>query len=177
MKKRLRGRIIRRSAGVGDGPRLGVVRKIPLILVLTAALMVAMAVPAGATPPSDVQFEVETDFGPSPFTASGPAVNAGLVCASGTVENVFFQASGFQSNSAVNFQIVNRFTCYEAPFGEFFVKLQVRLLLDGSPATFTWNVVDGTGGYEDLHGAGTGAGLPCGTCFVLDVYDGGLHID
>jgi len=145
------------------------------VLALTAAMaaMLALAAPAGATPPSGVNIEVDTDIS-SPFTASGPAVDDGVVCASGVVEDVFFKASGFQSNTGVNFQIVKEFTCDDGS-GDFSVKLQVRLLFDDSPATFNWNVVDGTGAYENLHGTGTGVGLPCDTCFVLDVYDGGLH--
>jgi hypothetical protein len=48
--------------------------------------------------------------------------------------------------------------------------------------TFNWNVLSGTGDYEDLHAAGSGVGLsgvPCGDpdACVLDIYDGGLHID
>lgn len=123
-------------------------------------------------PPSGVNIEVETDNF-SPFTASGPAVDDGVVCASGVVEDVFFKASGFLSNKGVNFQIVKEFTCEDGS-GEFSVKLQVRLLSDDSPATFNWNIVGGTEAYENLHGTGTGVGLPF-CCFVLDVYDGGLH--
>lgn len=146
-----------------------------LVLTVAMAVMMGLALPASATPPSGVTIEVETDL-TSPFTASGPAVTDGVVCESGLVEDVFFKATGFQSNRGVNFQIVKNFACDDNS-GDFSVKLQVRLLFDGSPATFNWNVVDGTGAYENLHGTGTGVGLDCATCFVLDVYSGGLHID
>ena len=48
--------------------------------------------------------------------------------------------------------------------------------------SFSWNVLRGTGDYVDLHGAGSGIGIggvPCGDpdLCVLDLYDGGLHLD
>ena len=60
--------------------------------------------------------------------------------------------------------------------GEFVLKLQVRRRFDGSGTTFNWNVVSGTGAYENLRGAGRGIGTPLGDG-VLDTHEGGLHID
>jgi hypothetical protein len=105
-----------------------------------------------------------------------------MVCDSGIVVNASGKAVGFSSNG-FNFQGIKHFTCDDGS-GEFFVNLQARIFFpffDLIPTKFQWNVVDGTGDYEDLHGAGRGTGfggLPCNTfdC-VLDVYDGRLHID
>ena len=175
MKKRLR----RLIAGVADGPQRGLVRRLPLILVLTAALMVAAVLPAGATPPSGVNIEVETSLvgenPPAPFTATGPAVDDGVICPEGTVVNATGKVSG-NFKTGFNFQGIKHFTC-ENGSGEFFVNLQARIFFSERPTKFQWNVVDGTDDYEDLHGAGSGVGLPdCGPDCVLDVYDGGLHI-
>ena len=149
-----------------------------LILTVAMAVMLALAVPAGATPPSGVQFGVETSLsGGGPFVANGPAVDDGVICEMGDVSQVFFKGSGFQSERAVNFQIIDQFTCDDGS-GDFLVKLQVRLVF-GVPATFSWTVIGGTGDYSDLHGTGTGVGLPdeCGELCIFDVYDGRLHND
>ena len=113
---------------------------------------------------------------PGPFVASGPAVGAGLVCPAGLVHDDSIQAQGFPSGQGFNVQVVKHFICDEAPFGEFFVNLQARIDFRKG-TTFSWNVVGGTGVYDDLHGAGSGVGLfDCGANCILDVYEGGLRI-
>lgn len=151
-------------------------KRIVLVFVLVAA-MVAMALPAVATPPSAVHIEVETSFqdAPSSFVASGPAVDDGIMCETGLVVDDSAKATGFSQNG-FNFQGVKRFTCDDGS-GEFFINLQARIDFRKG-VTFQWNVLRGTGDYEDLHGAGSGDGLPeCGDDCVLDVYAGGMHID
>ncbi len=148
-------------------------------VVLATALMVAMVLPAGAAPPSEVNIVVETTFGaPSPFVASGPAVDDGLICASGIVIDDFSSVTGL-SRTGFNFHGIKHFTCDDGT-GEFFVNLNARIHFRKG-TTFNWNVIGGTGDYENLHGAGSGDGIqgePCGTsACVLDLYDGGLHID
>jgi hypothetical protein len=150
-----------------------------VVLTLAITVMFVSPVPAGASPPSDVHIEVATSLvgenPPGPFTASGPAVDAGVVCSDGTVVNATGQLSGF-SSQGFNFQGIKHFTCEDGS-GEFFVNLQARIDFRKG-VTFSWNVLGGTGDYEDLHGSGSGAGLDlCGEDCVLDVYDGGLHID
>lgn len=147
------------------------------VLAVAASLLMAMAAPAGATPPTDVHIEVATSLSgdPSPFTASGPAVADGLVCDAGTVVDASGKVTG-SSPTGFNFQGVKHFTCEDGS-GEFFVNLQARIDFRKG-ITFNWNVLRGTGDYADLHGAGSGVGLLlCGPDCVLDVYDGGLHID
>ena len=149
-----------------------------LVLTVAMAVMLALAAPAGATPPSDVTFEVEMSLlgVPSPFVASGPAVDSGLMCDEGAAIQVFGKVTGSQSKKGyVNIQAIHQFTCDDGS-GDFLVKLQVRGNQDGN--NFHWNIVGGTGDYEDLHGSGKGVGLPiCGPDCVFDVYTGGLHID
>lgn len=153
-------------------------RKLSSLFVIALILLLTAAPAAASSPPLDVDFEVPTvipeegqTFGP--FTATGPAVDAGLICESGSTIDVFFKVSGFQSQTGINFQDIKRFTCDDGS-GEFFVKLQVRL--DRKGDNFNWNIVGGTGAYENLHGTGSGIGLPIPDG-VLDLYDGKLHID
>ena len=148
-------------------------RRLLLVFVLAAA-MGTVALPAGATPPSpsEIVNPIPDVFDPAPtdFTATG-----GVVCSEGTVEGVDFQAAGRGPNG-VNFQIVKKFTCDD---GEFFVKLQVRLSFATGTTTFNWNVVGGTGAYEDLHGSGSGFSTLCDVSpvCITDHYVGGFHID
>ena len=147
------------------------------IVVVAATLLAALAAPAGATPPSDVGIEVETSLlgAPSPFVASGPAVDDGVVCDSGEVVEATRKVTGFSKNG-FNFQGIKQFTCDDGS-GEFFVNMQARIDFRKG-VTFNWNVLSGTGAYEKLHGAGSGVGLEiCGPDCVFDVYFGGLHID
>ena len=148
-----------------------------VILTLTIAVMMALALPAGATSPSEVNIEVESSLlgDPGPFVASGPAVDDGLVCDEGTVVDASGKVTGFSPNG-FNFQGVKHFTCDDGS-GEFFVNMQARIDFRKG-TTFQWNVLSGTGDYEDLHGAGSGVGLEiCGPDCIVDIYDGGLHID
>ena len=154
-------------------------RRSVIVLLSSMLLVIGLVGAASATPPSGIQFEVETtSIGPgeiSPFIASGPAVDAGLMCDAGNTIDVFGKVSGFQSGRGFNIQLVKQFTCDDGS-GDFMVKLQVRIV--DTVDTFNWNIIGGTGDYEDLHGTGNGVGLYiCGEDCVFDIYDGGLHID
>jgi hypothetical protein len=147
----------------------------------TAALFLVFPVgTVQATPSLDVIIEVQTSFieggqlSGGPFTASGPAVDAGLVCPAGdTIDNDVPSAAGYQSERGANLLIVKHFSCTDES-GDFWIKLQVRL--DARGDTFVWVIVDGTGHYERLRGTGSGTGEP--TIYgVLDRYDGGVHVD
>lgn len=143
-----------------------------------AAAALAVALPLAtvqAAPALAVHIDVETSIAETggPFTASGPAVDAGLICPSGDTSDVFAKASGYQSSTGgVSLIVVKEFTCDDAS-GAFLAKLEVRL--DGRGDHFRWNIVQGSGAYAALHGAGTGYGAPPeGDYDVLDVYDGML---
>lgn len=156
-------------------------RRLPFALVVTGALLLAMAIPAGATPPSDVSFEVETSLlgDPSRFNASGPAVDEGLICGAGLVTDATGKLTGL-SPTGFNFQGIKVFDCDDGS-GQFYVNLQARIDFRKG-TTFNWNVLGGTDDYVALHGAGEGIGLPGVPCgdpglCVLDLYGGGLHIE
>ena len=148
------------------------------LVLLALVLVLAMAAaPAGATPPDDVQFEVETSFLPTgqtggPFVATGPAVDSDLMCPSGDTIDVFGKVSAFETGVGFNIQLGKLFTCDDGS-GDFVVKLQIRI--DPKGTNFNWVVVNGSGAYERLRGTGSGVGLPDPGAEVLDVYTGKLH--
>ena len=158
-------------------------RKISIIFVTTLILLLTLTVdPAAASSrPLAINFEstmVLPGEGLSygTFTASGPAVDAGIVCPSGDVIDESLKVSGFQSQTGMNFQVAKRFTCADGS-GEFFMKLQVRIDRKGN--NFHWVVTGGTGPYERLHGTGSGYGTssPDLPGIVFDHYKGKVHID
>ncbi len=153
-------------------------RRPRLVALLALVMVMAIGAPGGASsPPTDVNIAVETSLlgAPSPFAASGPAVDDGLICGEGIVVDYSGKVTGF-SPTGFNFQGIKQFICDDGS-GDFFVNLQARIDFRKG-TTFSWNVLAGTGAYEDLHGAGTGVGLEtCGPDCILDVYQGGLHID
>ena len=151
-----------------------------LLIASTVVLLLALSVAgAAASPPVDVEITVDStippDGGPSygPFTARGPAVEAGVICPSGDTFETFGKGTGFQSNSGFNFQVIKRFTCADGS-GTFLVKMQVRV--DHKGDNFSWNIVGGTGAYERLHGAGQGI-APATPTGVLGMLSGRVHID
>ena len=163
-------------------------RRFIRLAAVTAALSLVLPVAAvQATPSLGVHFDVPTQFAPGdagptfgPFTATGPAVDEGLICASGDTIDVFSKASAFMSPvfMGINFQVVKEFSCDDGS-GVFYVKLQVRI--DAKGDNFTWTIVGGTSDYARLRGTGSGYGLPIFDgdlqTGVLDVYDGGVHVD
>ena len=150
-----------------------------LITIMIMILILSVVPVSASSPPAEVMFEVQTTIPPEggpnfgPFVATGPAVDEGVVCATGDTIDVYIRASGFQSGRGVNYQVVKLFICDDGS-GEFFVKLQVRVDQKGN--NYNWNVVGGTGSYDELHGTGTGFGLPISEG-VFDIFDGKLHID
>jgi hypothetical protein len=155
-----------------------------IVAAVAALLLVVPLVPAGATPPLAVDLEVLTPLPPEgepwegSFTATGPAVDAGLICPTGNTFGLLLKRVGFQSHwDWMNDQAVVRWTCADGS-GEFYMKLQVRHDWKGS--NYNWVIVGGTGAYERLHGSGQGFGtLVVGDpeVLVLDSYFGKAHVD
>jgi hypothetical protein len=150
-------------------------------VLVTVILLLVPAATVQASPSLAVHFDVPTAFGPGgtgptggPFTASGPAVDAGLMCPAGDTIDVASGVAGYRSPAGVNFRVVKHFTCTDGS-GEFWVKLQVRI--DSKGDNFVWVIVDGTDAYSRLRGTGWGYGLPIIENGVFDVYDGRVHVD
>ena len=124
-------------------------------------LLAAVSPAAAATPTaveivSHMDFNQEGGFNTGDFEASGPAVDQGLICDSGTVEDTRIIFAGFQSPTGrIQIPVRKTFACDDGS-GEIFVKIQVHLNLNTQTERFSWVVLGGTGDYSKLHGSGKG---------------------
>jgi hypothetical protein len=146
--------------------------------ILIAFVLLAVTVSTVfAAPPQDVHIEVDELIGgigvPEPFTASGAAVDAGLICAAGMVEDVDISYSGAPSAPYRIIQVLKHFSC---DAGTFDVRMVVRLDLATNYTTARWRIVSGTGDYAGLRGNGSLVGTPIvpGSS-IHDDYYGRLH--
>ena len=93
---------------------------------------------------------------------TGPAVDAGLVCATGTFA---YTVDPGPTDPGVLWRWEDEYTCDDGP-GTFL--LGVDEYIDAPPAMFgVWNIVTGTGDYADLQGGGM-------TDSVFDGYDASI---
>jgi hypothetical protein len=148
---------------------------------LLAAGMVGIvllpATPAEAAPPLGVEITVQETIptsipgGGGPFVATGPAVDAGVMCPSGTTINTALTTSG--SGTVVNLKVEKQFTCGDGS-GTFMVKMRVRLDTETGFTVARWNAKRGTGDYAKLHGSGWLQGTPTGAGTIEDFYIGKL---
>ena len=153
------------------------IRTTTMSILIAFILLMSTTLTAFAASPVDVHIvvdELTSGLGvDEPFTASGSAVDAGLICATGMVQDVSVSTSGAPTAPYRIIQVVKHFTCDD---GTFDVSMLVRLDLATHYTTASWHVVSGTGAYASLGGRGTLAGTPIvsGTS-IQDVYDGALH--
>lgn len=140
-------------------------------LAVAFMLVLLVSFPAAAAPQSlEVTIEVDTMFEgpvvfPSYFIASGPAVDAGLICASGVVYDPRTIVAGPPDASRLNFHITKQFVCDDGS-GEFFINLMAHVVFDPYNDVGTWNMMKSSGTYAGLHGRGTLVGTPI---------EGGVH--
>jgi len=132
-----------------------------LTAVAAMAMVMAVVAPVGAAAPRSLTLVSTTIFNDDgfnygSFTASGAAVDDGLVCASGTFVDTGILFAGYQSDKGVQIQVDKTYTC---PGGSFFVKMQIHAGADGSE-WFTWVAQGGTGAYASLRGSGSGTTVP-----------------
>lgn len=151
-------------------------KKMSIVLIVIFTLSV-FTLPAYAARPYDLHIEVEENINTSgeAFVASGAAVDAGIVCASGNVYDADYSITGPPEGSIRIITVLKHFECGDLS-GSFDAMMVVRLDLDTHYTTARWNVVGGSGDYADLHGAGSLLGTPIvpGES-ILDVYDGRVH--
>jgi hypothetical protein len=136
--------------------------------VLGAVLVLAVGVvPAAAAPALGVRIESHVTFNPDGpnygwFTASGPAVGAGIVCASGTFVDTGIKFAGYQARTGiVQLQVAKTFSCDGG--GTFDVKMQIQADFNTGLETFAWVITGASGGVAGLQGAGTGSTVPTST--------------
>lgn len=143
-----------------------------LLAVLALALTVTPAL--AAWPPLRVHIEAPTTIAPTadPFTASGPAVDAGLVCPAGEVTDLSNVATDLPGGRFRILRVLKQFDCDDAS-GTFNVRLLVLLDLETHYTVALWRVAGGTAAYASLRGNGTLYGVPIVPgASILDVYDG-----
>jgi hypothetical protein len=136
-----------------------------MIAVLGVALALGVAAaPAAAAAPQPVTIVSHVTFNPDgpnfgDFTATGAAVDSGLLCGSGTFVDTGIRFAGFQSDrGTVQIQVVKEFSCGGSD--TFVVKLQIQANFDTGIETFTWVVMGGTGDFAGLRGGGSGSTVP-----------------
>jgi hypothetical protein len=131
-----------------------------LFILLAIALLVVMVTPgAAAELPLDVNIVVDTHFLPTgnsgAFYASGPAVDAGLICSTGIATDIYNVGRGTESNRGATYLVLKQFVCNDGS-GTFTMKLEARVDFRGDNAY--WNISSGTELYKDLQGAGKDTG-------------------
>jgi hypothetical protein len=151
-------------------------RKASAVFLSTLTLVALIAVPVAAAPPLDVSITaIETlpvTEGGS-FAASGPAVDAGLICAGGTTSNGFVGPT--HGTNPVRFQVNKTFHC-DGSSDTFTLRLRVALDVNTGDTTANWKVLSGTGPYSSLKGHGTLIGTPIVSGeSITDVYSGSMQ--
>ena len=136
---------------------------------LTATILLAGSALASAPQPITITVVTGMEGSSDPFEATG-----GIVCEEGVVGNAGGNFVGWQSDTHAQILILKRFTCDD---GTFDILLRVKLDFGTQDTVATWSVVDGTGAYASLRGAGTLIGTNDGGDTILDEYVGGMHID
>jgi len=151
-----------------------------MISILAAVFLLALNVSVVfAAPPVPIHIEVLEFPGdwtvPEPFTATGAAVDSGLVCATGEVVDLSITAYS-PSGPFLILQVHKRFTCGDGS-GTFDIKMVVKLDLTTNNTTARWRIVGGTNGYASLKGRGSLVGLTNSPAedSILDIYDGMVH--
>ena len=153
-------------------------RLVGVVAAVAFALGIAGPVVAGS-PKQEVTIVSHVTFNPADknfgeFTATGEAVDSGLICGSGTFVDTAIRFAGFQSDRGmVQLLVVKEFTCDDNS-GTFTVKLQIQANFDTGIESFTWVVLGGTGDYASLHGGGSGSTVPNPPTGNINTYEGFL---
>lgn len=150
-------------------------RRIVLVVLFAALAGVMAAMPAMAAQRLDVHIEVTSPFTSDavPFAASGPAVDSGLLSATGFVSTGDVTVSPSPHRDGFLYlTILKHFVCDN---GTFDVEVAATLDLNAGTGSGQWKVLGGTGAYASFKGNGKCYSIPCvpGES-VYDFYDGSL---
>ncbi len=151
-------------------------RKIGVLMV--GLVVVFAAVPALAAQPLAVHIESLTTIGVGNvdnFTATGPAVAAGYICAVGQVETTSVVQIADPPGPLVILTADKQFSC--GATDGFVLRMMIKLDTVTGYTTARWRILGGTGAYAGLRGRGTLYGIPdvVGVT-ILDCYDGKLQL-
>ena len=151
----------------------------PVLLLAVAILLLALPGSAIASASYPVTIVVQTDFGQlnNPFSATGEAVDEGLICPSGTVHDGKYVAACRKDGSGCNFRIEKVFACDEVESFSY-SNLQAHVIFVPYNDVGTWTILHGWGDYPRIHGHGTLEGMVWdGGVEVTDTYIGLIHED
>jgi len=145
-----------------------------MLLVLTILLLTVTV--AFAAAPQAFHMEVhEMILGSGEtFYASGPAVDAGVVCPTGITSDIYSNSFGPPNGNYTYLYIVKSYSCTDGT-GTFYIKMKVKLENNTGNTTARWQFTDGSGAYSRLRGHGTLVGTPTIPDYIMDVYDGVAH--
>jgi hypothetical protein len=145
--------------------------------ILALILLLLSVTVAFAAPPLGFHMEVDeiiNGTGES-FYASGPGVDAGVVCPTGTTSDLVVNIFGPSNGNYQYLYITKSFTCDNGT-GTFFIKMRVKLDLTTGFTSAKWQFTNGSGDYNHLRGHGTLVGTPIIPFVeIQDVYDGVAH--
>lgn len=166
---------LRQAFNPGD---IDMKRNITFSVLIAMLILALVAIPAMAMKPLKVHIEVPEDIntGPDPFVASGPAVDAGSLCAAGTVVDTVVGIGPMQGVVQILY-VSKTFTCSDGS-GTFDVYMVVKLNTITSKTNAKWQFTGGTGDYTGLIGNGKLKGIPFipgGVDTILDIYDGKVY--
>src|SRR3954451_25016032 len=138
-----------------------------LAIVAACAAVAGMATPVGAASAQRVNIVSNVTFNPNgpnygDFSATGPAVDSGAICASGTFVDTGAKLTGFRSVTGhVQLQVAKDFTCDDG--STFAVKLQINADFNTGIESFAWVAKGPSGDIAGLKGAGRGSTVPTST--------------
>lgn len=147
-------------------------RILGLVAIVAVVLGFAPMPGAGAAPPLDVSIvDSVVIAGDGAFTASGPAVAAGAMCASGTTEVISSLRQDLSSGTAL--LRIRKVAMCDDGSGTFDIAMRVFLDVATGETTAKWRFSGGTGDRAGLRGHGDLVGIPLvpGTS-ITDIYEG-----
>jgi len=155
------------------------IRKKIIFSLLTVLFLLMLNVPnVFAAKPLALHIEVDeyfVDTTPEPFTASGSAVDDGLVCAAGDVYDVNIDYHGNSNGPFTSFKVHKHFICGDSS-GTFDIEMNVKLEKASGETKAQWKIIAGTGAYAQLKGNGSLIGIPnVPGSIITDYYDGKVH--
>jgi hypothetical protein len=148
--------------GTGLRRRTSIIGLVGSLALLGAVAPVSAASVEGVHIVSHMDFHQDT-FNTGDFVASGPAVDEGIFCEQGVVEDTRIILAGGQSGRGLQIPVRKTFTCEQGGTGQIFIKIQVHLDFATSTETFSWVILGGTGDFADLHGSGQGTTISDGS--------------
>jgi hypothetical protein len=161
-------------------------RKLTHLTLIAAMLILALPLSpvSASSPPLDVQFVFDEAWYDPPegpiqgtFTASGPAVEAGLMCPEGITFNIWGHATPKNEHGSYTFHILKALTCTGTdPEVDWFI-MRLEGQSTDETGTFNWMVWKASGIFAKLHGTGNATVDYDGPYEFVGTLLGKLHID